>query len=91
VYGSNITGHFNVIDATAVDRCWPGSETDPLASDSPIWIYPSGDPNEVFVQYSTVVVTSNGQHLVPTIALIEMAGDRIAQIRDFGADPDREP
>jgi hypothetical protein len=84
-YTSNMTGKFIVTDANAADKCWPGRETNPLARNSPIWIYPTGDPDDVFVQYSTVVRVAKGQELIRNIALVEMAGDRIAQIRDFGS------
>jgi hypothetical protein len=43
-----------------------------------LWIYPTGDKNAVFVQYD-----------MPTrqIAVIEMRGERIQRMRNFGAAP----
>ena len=55
-----------------------------------IWIYPTGDPNDVLVQYTAVVGMGTAQRAVQDLALVEMAGDRIAQIRDFGSQVDLE-
>jgi hypothetical protein len=91
-YASNIPGRFIAGDAITADRCWAGSAlAGQFSSASPIWIYPTGDPNDVFIQYTAVVGTGTAQRAVQDIALVEMAGDRIAQIRDFGSQVDLEP
>ena len=91
-YASNIPGRFIAGDAITADRCWAGSALiGQFSSESPIWIYPTGDPNDVFVQYASVVGTGTAQRTAQVIALVEMAGDRIAQIRDFGSLFDLEP
>jgi hypothetical protein len=91
-YASNIPGRFIASDAIAADRCWAASAlTVTFPSESPIWIYPTSDPNDVMVQYTAVVGTGTAQHAVQDIALVEMAGDRIAQIRDYASRDDLEP
>ncbi len=91
-YASNIPGRFIAGDAITADRCWAGSALiGQFSSESPIWIYPTGDPNDVFIQYTAVVGTGAAQRAVQDIALVEMAADRIAQIRDFGSQVDLEP
>jgi hypothetical protein len=47
-----------------------------LAGISNVWIFATGDSNAVFVSY-----TSDADHL----ALVEMQGDRIANLRDLNA------
>jgi hypothetical protein len=91
-YASNIPGRFIASDAIAADRCWAGSAlTGKFSSESQIWIYPTSDPNDVLVQYTAVVGTGTAQRAVQDIALVEMAGDRIAQIRDYASRVDFEP
>jgi hypothetical protein len=91
-YASNIPGRFIASDAITADRCWAASAlTGTFSSESPIWIYPTTDPNDVMVQYTAVVGTGTAQHAVQDIALVEMAGDRIAQIRDYASWDDLEP
>jgi hypothetical protein len=91
-YASNTPGRFIASDAIAADRCWAGSAlTVTSPSESPIWIYPTSDPNDVMVQYTAVVGTGTAEHAVQDIALVEMAGDRIAQIRDGASRDDLEP
>jgi hypothetical protein len=91
-YASNIPGRFTASDAITVDRCWAASAlTVPFPSESPIWIYPTTDPNDVMLQYTIVVGTGTSQHAVQDIAIVEMSGNRIAQIRDYASwdDPQR--
>jgi hypothetical protein len=91
-YASNIPGRFIASDAITAERCWAASAlTVTLPSESPIWIYPTSDPNDVLVQYTALVGTGTAQHTVQDIALVEMAGDRIAQIRDYVSRDDLEP
>ena len=45
--------------------------------------FPSSDANDVFIQYTVVIGTGAAQQTVQDIALVEMAGDRIARIRDY--------
>jgi hypothetical protein len=91
-YASNIPGRFIASDAITADRCWAASAlTVTFPSESPIWIYPTSDPNDVMVQYTAVVGTGTAQHAVQDIALVEMAGDRIAEIRDYASRADLEP
>lgn len=91
-YASNIPGRFIASDAIAADRCWAGSAlTGKFSRESQIWIYPTSDPNDVLVQYTAVVGTGTAQCAVQDIALVEMAGDRIAQIRDYASRVDFEP
>jgi hypothetical protein len=91
-YASDIPGRFIASDASTADRCWAASAlTVTFPSESPIWIYPTSDPNDVMVQYTAVVGTGTAQHAVQDIALVEMAGDRIAQIRDYASRADLEP
>jgi hypothetical protein len=91
-YSSKIPGQFNASDAIAADRCWAASAlTGTFSSESPIWIYPTGDPNDALIQYTAVVGTGTAQRAVQDIALVEMAGHRIAQIRDYASRVDLEP
>jgi hypothetical protein len=91
-YASKIPGRFIAGDAITADRCWAASAlTVTFPSESPIWIYPTSDPNDVMVQYTAVVGTGTAQRAVQDIALVEMAGDRIAQIRDYASRDDLEP
>jgi hypothetical protein len=91
-YASDIPGRFIASDAITADRCWAASAlTVTFPSESPIWIYPTSEPNDVMVQYTAVVGTGTAQHAVQDIALAEMAGDRITQIRDYASRDDLEP
>jgi hypothetical protein len=91
-YASDIPGRFIASDAITADRCWAASAlTVTFPSESPIWIYPTSDLNDVMVQYTAVVGKGTAQHVVQDIALVEMAGDRIAQIRDYASRDDLEP
>ena len=91
-YASDIPGRFIGSDAITADRCWAASAlTVTFPSESPIWIYPTSDPSDVMVQYTAVVGKGTAQHAVQDIALVEMAGDRIAQIRDYASRDDLEP
>ena len=49
------------------------------------------DPNDVLIQYTGVPGAGTAQHEVQDIALVEMAGDRISQIRDYMTRVDLEP
>jgi hypothetical protein len=92
-YASNIPGRFTGSDAITADRCWAASAlTVPFPSESPIWIYPTTDPNDVMIQYTIAIGTGTARHAVPDIAIVEMAGDRIAKIRDYASwdDPKRD-
>jgi hypothetical protein len=83
-YASNAPGRFVASDAIHAEKCWAaGALTGTSSNESPIWIYPTSYPNDVLIQYTVVVGTGTLQHEVQDIALIEMAGDRIAQIRDY--------
>jgi hypothetical protein len=83
-YASSVAGHFIGIDAIGAENCWAASAlTDTRLSESPIWIYPTSEANDVFIQYTVVIGTGAAQHTVQDIALVEMAGDRIARIRDY--------
>src|SRR5579859_4649193 len=55
-YSSDIPGRFIASYATNADRCWAANAlTVTFPSESPIWIYPTSDPNDVMVQYTAVV------------------------------------
>jgi hypothetical protein len=83
-YASNAPGRFVAGDAIRAEKCWAaGALTGASSNESPIWIYPTSYPNDVLIQYTVVVETGILQHEVQDIALIEMAGNRIAQIRDY--------
>jgi hypothetical protein len=83
-YASSIAGHFVGSDAIAAERCWAASAlTSTGLEESPIWIYPTSEANDVLIQYTVVIGTGAAQRKVQDIALVEMAGDRIARIRDY--------
>jgi hypothetical protein len=83
-YASSVAGHFVATDAIAAETCWAASAlTGTRLQESPIWIYPTSEANDVLIQYTVVIGTGNAQRTVQDIALVEMAGDRIARIRDY--------
>lgn len=56
---------------------------------SELWIFPTGEPNTVFVHYrraGTSPVSAAGMPVTTEhLALIEMRGERIARVHDFSA------
>jgi hypothetical protein len=82
-YASGVAGHFTSIDAIPAKRCWASALTSTHSNESPIWIYPTSEANDVLIQYTVVIGTGTAQHTVQDMALVEMAGDRIARIRDY--------
>ncbi len=52
---------------------------------SNVWIFPTGDPHTVFVQYSRAGTSTASATTVPVIhlALVVMNGDHIAQVHEF--------
>jgi hypothetical protein len=73
-------GSYLTIDATSLRAHCVGEEhtgESPL-NVSNLRIFPTGDPNSVFVSYTTSTA-GDSEHL----ALIELRGDRIAKLRDF--------
>jgi len=83
-YASGVVEHFISIDAINADQCWGAvALTSTHSSESPNWIYPTSEPNDVFIQYTAVIDTGGARHTVQDLALVEMAGDRIARIRDY--------
>jgi hypothetical protein len=83
-YASSVAGFFVSTDAIAAERCWAASAlTSTRLKESPILIYPTSDAHDVFIQYTVVIDTGAAQQTVQDIALVEMAGDRIARIRDY--------
>jgi hypothetical protein len=73
-------GTYLTIDATSLRAHCVGAERtgeSPL-NVSNLRIFPTGDPNSVFVSYTTSTA-GDSEHL----ALIELRGDRIAKLRDF--------
>jgi hypothetical protein len=79
-YASSVAGQFISMDAIGAERCWAAGD---FTNGSPIWIYPTSEPNDVLIQYTLVTGTGAAQHTVQNLALVEMAGDRIARIRDY--------
>ena len=47
-----------------------------------MWIFPTNDPNAVFVQYDLSV--SSSKATTRQLALVEMRGEQIARMRNFG-------
>ncbi|MEA3183390.1 MAG: hypothetical protein QOI59_6913 [Gammaproteobacteria bacterium] len=91
-YASSAPGRFIASGAIAAEECWAaGALTGTSSNESPIWIYPTSDPNDVLIQYTVVPGAGTAQHEVQDIALVEMAGDRISQIRDYMTRVDLEP
>jgi hypothetical protein len=91
-YASDTPGIFIATDAFTADRCWASvALSDAYGGKSPIWIYPTGDPSVVFIQYTVVLGTGAARREVEDLALIEMTGDRISQIRDYMASAGAEP
>jgi hypothetical protein len=83
-YASNIPGRFVATNAITAERCWAADAlTSSRLNESQIWIYPTSEPNDVFIQYTIVIGTGAAQHTMQDIALVEMAGERIARIRDY--------
>ncbi len=83
-YASSVAGLFVSTDAIAAERCWAAiALTSARLKESPILIYPTSDANDVFIQYTVVIGTGTAQKTVQDIALVEMARDRIARIRDY--------
>ncbi len=58
-----------------------------LPTISNVWIFATGQPNSLFVSYTTS--TANESHAVAKrsehLALLEMQGDHIATLRDFNS------
>ena len=91
-YASDTPGILIATDVFTADRCWASvALSDAYVGKSPIWIYPTGDPSVVFIQYTVVLGTGAARREVEDLALIEMTGDRISQIRDFMASDGVEP
>jgi hypothetical protein len=59
--------------------CAPGISP---AGKGRLWVFPTNDPNAVFVQYDLSVDAS--RPATRQLALVEMRGDRIARMRNFG-------
>ena len=82
-------GSYLTVDATSLRAHWANDTNTqrPSTNVSNLWIFPTGDPNVVFVRYTTSTAAEPGadadaersEHL----ALVEMRGDRIAKLRDF--------
>jgi hypothetical protein len=51
-----------------------------------VWIYPAGEKNTVFVQFDLPTFGA-GTMPLEQIAFVEMRGERIARMRNFGAAP----
>lgn len=57
-----------------------------IAQQKVLWIYPTAEKNSLFVQYDTPDTPTAPTPSQP-VALIEMRGDRIQRLRNFGAPP----
>jgi hypothetical protein len=87
-YASRVPGRFVATNAITAERCWASALTSARLNKSPIWIYPTNEPNYVLIQYAAIIGTGAAQHTVLDVALIEMAGDRIARIWDYALPAD---
>jgi hypothetical protein len=67
-----------------------GSIGIPGAQPVNLWIFPTGEENAVFVQYDipSSGPVSNGGAAERQVALVEMRGERIQRMRNFGAVPE---
>ena len=89
-YALDEPGTYLAVEAAALSANRSGSadRTRPGARISNLWIFPTPDPNTVFVHYTTgadgrsPAEFPDSEHL----ALLEMRGDRIAKIRNSSAD-----
>jgi hypothetical protein len=59
------------------------------ARPSQLWIFPTGEENAVFVQYDVSASASGEVPAARQVALVEMRGERIHRLRNFGAAPER--
>jgi hypothetical protein len=88
-YALDGSAYLAVDAATLVGDCWATVPTlDQGERVSTLWIFPTNDPNAVFVHYYTSAAgskstTTSNEHL----ALVEMRGDRILRMHDFTAAP----
>jgi hypothetical protein len=65
-----------------IASCAPGVSP---AGNGRMWIFPTNDPNAVFVQYDLAV--SSSKVATRQLALVEMRGEQIARMRNFGPIP----
>jgi hypothetical protein len=77
-YALETPGAYLTLDASALfGGCTAAAAS--IGHRQALWIYPTGEKNVVFVQYDM----SAAEH----VAVIEMRGERILRMRDFGAAP----
>jgi ketosteroid isomerase-like protein len=86
-YALEEPGSYLTVDATSLRAHWSNDTNTQHSSTnvSNLWIFPTGDPNAVFVRYTTSTAAESGTDAARSehLALVEMRGDRIAKLRDF--------
>jgi len=89
-YALEEPGTYLVVEAAALSANPSGNAKQAGAGAyiSNLWIFPTNDPNAVFVQYTTSSDVRSPAQLPDSehLALLEMRGDRIFKMRYFSAD-----
>jgi hypothetical protein len=81
-------GAFLSLDASSIfSTC--GSVGASATRPGRLWIFPTGEDNAVFVQYDIPASAPGEVPAARQVALVEMRGERIHRMRNFGAAPER--
>jgi cytochrome c len=78
-YALQEAGSYLSVDATSLRAACPSERA---ASVSELWIFPTSDPDAVFVRYAPGSVAGGTEQ---QLALVEMRGERIARMLNFSA------
>ena len=85
-YTLHEAGSYLSVEATSLRAACPANlaSGNGAARVSELWIFPTNDPNAVFVRFSS---GSLAEITTPQLALVEMRGEQIARILNFSAPP----